>query len=94
MPDRPLRELRDLTRTRSSVVQDKSRLVNRLQKQLEDANIKLGSVASDVMGVSGRDMIRALIDGKLSPEATCPSSTSFMPWPSRAPGCWRRPSTA
>jgi transposase len=50
-------------------MQDKSRLVNRLQKQLEDANIKLGSVASDVMGASGRDMIWALIDGKLSPAA-------------------------
>lgn len=67
VPDRPQRQLRDLTRTRSSVMQDKSRLVNRLQKQLEDANIKLGSVAADVMGASGRDMIRALIEGKRSP---------------------------
>jgi transposase len=67
VPDRPQRELRDLTRTRTSVMQDKARLVNRLQKQLEDANIKLGSVASDVMGASGRDMIHALIEGKLSP---------------------------
>lgn len=66
VPDRPQRQLRDLTRTRASLTQDKARLVNRLQKQLEDANIKLASVASDVMGASGRDMIRALIDGKLS----------------------------
>jgi transposase len=62
------RELRDLTRTRTSLLQDKARLANRLQKTLEDANIKLGSVASDVLGVSGREMIRALIDGKMSPE--------------------------
>jgi transposase len=61
------RELRDLTRTRTSLQQDKSRLVNRLQKTLEDANIKLGSVATDVLGVSGREMIRALIDGKMQP---------------------------
>lgn len=62
------RELRDLTRTRTSLLQDKARLSNRLQKILEDANIKLGSVASDVLGTSGREMIRALIDGKLPPQ--------------------------
>jgi transposase len=66
VPPAPQRELRDLTRTRTSLLQDKSRIANRLQKILEDANIKLGSVASDVLGVSGREMIRALIDGKLS----------------------------
>jgi transposase len=69
VPPRPQRELRDLTRTRASLLADKARVSNRLQKQLEDANIKLGSVASDVLGLSGRDMIRALIDGKMSPEA-------------------------
>jgi transposase len=68
VPPLPQRELRDLTRTRTSLLQDKSRKANRLQKILEDANIKLGSVASDVLGVSGRQMIRALIDGKMSPE--------------------------
>jgi transposase len=68
VPPLPQRELRDLTRTRTSLLQDKSRVANRLQKILEDANIKLGSVASDVLGVSGREMIRALIDGKMSPE--------------------------
>jgi transposase len=68
VPPLPQRELRDLTRTRVSLLQDKSRVANRLQKILEDANIKLGSVASDVLGVSGREMIRALIDGKMSPQ--------------------------
>jgi transposase len=66
VPPLPQRELRDLTRTRTSLLQDKSRVANRLQKILEDANIKLGSVASDVLGVSGRKMIRALIEGKMS----------------------------
>jgi transposase len=68
VPERPQRELRDLTRTRASVLQDKARVANRLQKTLEDANIKLGSVASDVLGASGRDMIRALIEGKATPQ--------------------------
>lgn len=69
VPERPQRELRDLTRARARMLQDKARVANRLQKTLEDANIKLGSVVSDVLGASGRDMIRALIEGKLSPEA-------------------------
>lgn len=68
VPPLPQRELRDLTRTRTSLLQDKSRVANRLQKILEDANIKLGSVASDVLGVSGREMLRALIEGKMSPQ--------------------------
>jgi transposase len=69
VPARPQRELRDLTRSRASLLQDKARVANRLQKTLEDANIKLGSVATDVLGAAGRDMIRALIDGTMSPEA-------------------------
>lgn len=68
VPPLPQRQLRDLTRTRTSLQQDKSRVANRLQKILEDANIKLGSVASDVLGVSGREMIRAMIDGTRSPQ--------------------------
>jgi len=62
------RELRDLTRGRTSLLQDKARVANRLQKILEDANIKLANVATDVLGVSGRKMIRALIEGKMTPE--------------------------
>jgi transposase len=68
VPRQPQRELRDLTRGRCSLLQDKARVTNRLQKILEDANIKLASVATDVMGVSGREMIRALIDGKMTPD--------------------------
>jgi len=64
VPPRAQRELRDLTRQRICLVDDKSRVVNRIQKTLEDANIKLSSVAGDVMGASGRDMLRAIIGGQ------------------------------
>ena len=58
-----IRELRDLTRERTVLVRDRGRLVTRLQKVLEQANIKLSSVATDVMGVSGRAMIKAIVYG-------------------------------
>jgi transposase len=61
------RELRDLTRARSTFVRTRVTLVNRVHKVLEGANIKLGSVASDVMGVSGRAMLAALVEGQSSP---------------------------
>jgi transposase len=63
VPERPQRELRDLTRQRAQLVADRARVANRIQKVLEDANVKLGSVASDVLGASGRDMLKALIAG-------------------------------
>ena len=68
VPPRPQRELRDLTRTRMSLLQDAARVANRLQKVLEDANIKLASVASDVLGISGRLMLQALIEGRQTPD--------------------------
>lgn len=61
------RELRDLTRSRSTFVRTRATLVNRVHKVLEGANIKLGSVASDVMGVSGRAMLEAIVEGQSSP---------------------------
>ena len=67
IPPRPQRELRDLTRHRVQLVEEKTRTSNRIEKVLEDANIKLGSVASEVMGVSGRAMIEALIEGTKEP---------------------------
>jgi transposase len=69
VPDRPQRELRDLTRQRVQTIADRSRVSNRIQKVLEDANVKLASVASDPLGASGRAMIRALIQGVMTPEA-------------------------
>lgn len=67
IPERRLRELRDLTRHRRKLVQLQASVINRIQKVLEDANIKLGSVASDVMGKSGLSMIEALIAGEDDP---------------------------
>ncbi len=64
VPARPQRELRELTRYRTSLVQERTAEVNRLQKTLEGANIKLGSVATNVLGVSGRQMVEGLIAGE------------------------------
>src|SRR5438045_2021852 len=63
VPDREQRELRELTRYRASLGRERSREVNRLQKALEGANIKLASVATDVMGKSGRDILAELVAG-------------------------------
>jgi transposase len=64
IPDRQQRELRDLTRQQTKLVQQRNAVDNRIQKVLETANIKLASVASDVLGVSGRKMIEALVAGE------------------------------
>src|SRR4051794_3071687 len=63
VPPRPVRQLRDLTRHRAQLVGEHTRVANRVHKLLEDANIKLGAVASDVLGKSGRKMLRALLRG-------------------------------
>jgi transposase len=68
VPDQQTQEMRDLLRTRKQVVRERSRHVQRLQKTLEDANIKLDSAISDIMGLSGRKMIEALIAGVSDPE--------------------------
>ena len=68
IPPAPIRELRDLTRQRTQLIQERSAAANRIQKVLEDANIKLASVATDVLGASGRDMLEALIAGHTDPE--------------------------
>jgi len=67
VPPQWQRELRDLTRLRVSLLQDQNRVQNRIEKLLEDANIKLGSVASDTLGVSGRKILNAVVDGKRDP---------------------------
>jgi transposase len=69
VPPRPLRELRDLTRHRAQLAGEHTRVANRIHKVLEDANIKLGAVASDVLGKSGRKMLRALLDGQADADA-------------------------
>ena len=67
VPPAPIRELRDLTRYRKAVIQERTREANRLHKVLEDAGIKLASVASRVLGVSGRTMLDALVAGTTDP---------------------------
>ena len=64
VPDRPQRELRELTRYRTSLVRERTAEVNRLQKTLEGANITLASVATDILGKSGREMLAALVAGE------------------------------
>ena len=68
VPPKPIRELRDLVRYRRKLVQSQAAERNRLLKVLENSNIKLASVATDVFGLSGRLMLRALIDGRATPQ--------------------------
>ena len=79
VPPPPIRDLRDLTRSRTQLVRDRAAVVNRIPKVLEGANIKLGSVATDVLGVSGRALIAGLIRGESDPAA----------WAERARGSLR-----
>jgi transposase len=67
VPPQPIRELRDLTRARVMISRDRAREIQRLEKLLEDAGIKLTSVATDLMGVSARAMLDALIAGERDP---------------------------
>lgn len=64
IPPQPQRQLRDLTRYRSQLVADRTQLINRLHKVLEDANLKLSAVASDVTGVSARAILNKLLEGE------------------------------
>lgn len=68
VPPTPVQELRDLTRTRKQLVRELSRHIQRIQKTLEDANLKLTEVVSDVVGVSGRAILQALVAGETDPE--------------------------
>jgi transposase len=67
VPPRPQRELRDLTRARTKLSDQHTGVTNRIHKVLEDANIKLGTVASDILGVSGRAMLEAIVAGESDP---------------------------
>jgi transposase len=67
VPPPPIRQLRDLTRARTAITRERAREIQRLEKLLEDAGIKLSSVASDITGVSGRAMLEALIAGQHDP---------------------------
>jgi transposase len=67
VPPTAIRELRDLTRARATLEQETTAVGNRIHKLLEDANLKLGSVATDILGTSGRAMLRALVAGETDP---------------------------
>jgi len=69
VPPQPIRELRDLTRLRTTLTRDRAREVNRLERVLQDAGIKLSSVATDILGVSGRAILDALVAGQTDPQA-------------------------
>jgi transposase len=69
VPERPVQELRDLTRARKQLVRERVRHVQRVQKVLEDANIKLSSVISDIVGKSGRSMLNAIVAGGTDPNS-------------------------
>lgn len=68
VPSQQQQDLRDLTRTRESLVQERARLVNRVQKVLEEAGMKLSTVLSNVMGVSGQAILEALCEGESDPQ--------------------------
>jgi len=78
VPPIPIRRLRDLTRYRVGLVSDQNREKNRVEKLLEDAQIKLSVVASDIFGVSGRDMMAALIAGERNPQVLAQMARSRM----------------
>ena len=69
VPDEPTQQMRDLLRTRKQLVRERSSHTQRIQKTLEDANIKLDSVVTDILGLSGRRILAALIDGETTPQA-------------------------
>jgi transposase len=68
VPPKPIRELRDLTRYRKAQIEERGREAQRLDKVLQDAGIKLSSVATDILGKSGRDMLEALVSGTRDPD--------------------------
>lgn len=78
VPPVPIRRLRDLSRYRVALVSDQSGEKNRVEKLLEDAQIKLSVVASDIFGVSGRDMMAALISGERNPQVLAQMARSSM----------------
>jgi transposase len=69
VPDQPTQQMRDLLRTRKQFVRERSSHIQRIQKTLEDANIKLDLVVTDVLGLSGRRILQALIAGQTAPQA-------------------------
>jgi transposase len=78
VPPQPIQELRDLTRTRKQLGRQVAQHTLRLQKVLEDANLKIASLVSDLLGVSGRAILRGLIDGESDPAALLAKTTGLL----------------
>jgi transposase len=78
VPPRPIQELRDLTRTRKQLVREIGQHTLRLQKTLEAANIKITGIVSDLLGVSGRALLRGLIAGETDPERLLAATTGLL----------------
>jgi len=78
IPPKPIRELRELTRMRVHVQQDRNRVINRIARLLETVNLKLASVASNIVGVSGRNMLRLLAGGETKPERLAECARGHM----------------
>ena len=81
VPPQPIQELRDLTRTRKQLVRQVGRHTLRIQKTLEDANLKLTGVISDLLGTSGRAILKALIAGETDPERLLAHTTGRLEAP-------------
>ncbi|HEX4207343.1 MAG TPA: IS110 family transposase [Ktedonobacteraceae bacterium] len=79
IPSSQQQAVRDLTRTRMRLLQERTRLINRIHKVLEDANLKLASVVSDVMGVTGQAILRALVAGEVDPASLSHLARGRMP---------------
>ena len=82
IPSKPQRQLRELTRYRSTLVQEHARVLNRLQAVLEDANLKLASVVTDIYGVSARAMLAAVLAGTTRRRRRSPTLPVFASGPS------------
>ena len=80
VPPAPIRALRDLTRTRTTLTRERAREIQRLEKLLEDAGIKLSAVATDIVGVSGRAMLEALIAGQRDPGVLADLAKRKLRW--------------
>ena len=78
VPPAPIQELRDLTRTRKQLIREVGRHTQRLQKTLEDANVKLTRVVTDILGASGRAVLSALIAGQTDPERLADCTTGRL----------------
>jgi transposase len=78
VPPTGIQDMRALMRTRKQLVRERAQHVQRIQKTLEDANLKIASVISDVTGVSGRAILQALIDGKTEPEELLAKTNRYL----------------